>query len=343
MVFGIGCDTHRDTFDVSVVDGVGREVFFDHVPNTPEGYDLMVGVCERFSTFVVGIEGASAYGRPLAVHLSEAGVGVVEVPSRISAAMRRADGPAKSDHSDARAVARAAAAGQGHVWSNSPEAEALRVVVNHRNSLVKGQNQDVNHIRALLVEVDPQASKQLKRARSARAFKALGQIEYDGDIHHQIVTDTIRSLAAACLTRHQQIKHLETRIAELLPPAAHVMIEQTPGMGVITAGRLFAELAGTTGFATAAQFATWTGTAPLDASSGRNIRHRLNRGGNRQANAALYTIILTQLKNPNSETSIYVNRRMNENKTQREAIRAVKRHLARRIWKQLYQTPNNPN
>ncbi|HSJ34488.1 MAG TPA: IS110 family transposase [Acidimicrobiia bacterium] len=106
------------------------------------------------------------------------------------------------------------------------------------------------------------------------------------------------------------------------------------GCGLITACQILAEIAGTGGFTTPAKMAAWAGTAPLHASSGRQQRHRLNRGGNRQANRAIHTITITQLRRQ-SPAADYITRRTKEGKTQREAIRAAKRHITRRIRKTL--------
>jgi len=106
---------------------------------------------------------------------------------------------------------------------------------------------------------------------------------------------------------------------------------------LISAATLLAEMAGTDRFATDAKFANWAGAAPLQASSGRHQRHRLNRGGNRQINAVLHTIILTQRRH-HGPAHTYLQRRRTEGKTEREAIRALKRHLARHIWKTLQLT-----
>ena len=122
-----------------------------------------------------------------------------------------------------------------------------------------------------------------------------------------------------------------------MPEAGRRIIDTIPGAGVVATAQLLAELAGTGGFATEAGMAAWAGIAPLDASSGRQQRHRLNRGGNRQANKVIHLIVTTQLK-PGGEAAAYVARRMSEGKTKKEAIRAAKRYVIRRIWRTLNTT-----
>ena len=111
------------------------------------------------------------------------------------------------------------------------------------------------------------------------------------------------------------------------------------GISTIGAATLIAEIGDITRFNTAARFAAWSGTAPLDASSGRNQRHRLNRRGNRQVNRVLHTAILTQL-NTKGPAADYTTRRLQQGKTKNEAIRAATRHLAANIWRQLHNQQN---
>jgi transposase len=113
------------------------------------------------------------------------------------------------------------------------------------------------------------------------------------------------------------------------------LIDEFIGCNTIVAAQLLSQFAGTDGFATDAKMAAWAGTAPLDASSGRQQRHRLSRGGNRQANRAIHTIVVTQ-HGTGGPAADYIARRISEGKTPKEAIRAAKRHITRRIWKTLH-------
>ena len=170
---------------------------------------------------------------------------------------------------------------------------------------------------------------------SRHQFVTLTTFEADGDVHREMVAQLIRELAAACLHRWEQVRQLKRELDKLMPQAGRRIIDTIPGAGVIATAQLLAELAGTNGFTTEAEMAAWAGIAPLDASSGRQQRHRLNRGGNRQANKVIHLIVTTQLK-PGGEAAAYVARRISEGKTKREAIRAAKRYVARRIWRTLH-------
>ena len=330
----MGCDPHLDTIAVAVTDQVGRPLFETTVPNTVTGWNIAVRLARRHAVEVVGVEAASGYGQNLARQLTGKGIAVKEIPTRLTAVYRKTEGAGKTDPGDARAVCRAVAAGNGHVWVDAPDREALRVVVARRRSLVAAQTRDVNQLRALLVEVDPQRAAATRRLRSVAAFTTLARVRYSASTHRVTVAGLIRDLARDCLRRHRQITQLTRQMRTLLPPQARHLIAAIPGMGDVTAEVLFAELAGTGGFATDAKFAKWAGASPIPVSSGRTDKFRLNRGGNRQVNAVLHTIVITQLR-CGGDAAAYITRRQQEGKTEREAIRAAKRYVARRIHRLL--------
>lgn len=328
----MGCDPHLDTISAAVVDGVGNEIVATTVANTVVGWTYLSELCISHDVGVVGVEGASGYGRCLSEVLARAGIEVREVPTRLTARTRLVDGAGKTDPGDARTVGRAVARDGGNRWVDQPDLETIRVLTARRNHLVTAQTADINHLRALLVEVDPEHASQLSRLRSKRSFEQLAETVYDGDIHRQTVGQLISDIAVGCAQRHTQIRELEKRILENMPPAGLELIEKIQGCGTIVAAQILSQVAGTDGFATDAKMAAWAGVSPLDASSGRQQRHRLNRGGNRQANRAIHTIIVTQIKS-RGKAYEYVQRRLGEGKTRKEAIRAAKRHTTRTIWK----------
>lgn len=333
----MGCDPHLDTVTAAVIDANGGELSVLTVANTDTGWDQLVDLCGRYQVTVVGIEGASGYGRRLAQYLTAASIEVREMPTRLTAAQRRVDGAGKSDPGDARTVGRAVARGEGAVWADDPQLETVRLLSNRRDQLVTAQTTDVNQLRALLAEVDPEAAARLPRLRSKTQFQTLTTITITGDTHRETAGRLIRNIAAGCVTRWEQIKGLERQLDETMPPAGRQLIDRIPGAGTVVTAQLLAEIAGSSGFASDAKLAAWAGVAPLDASSGRQQHHRLNRGGNRQANRAIHTIVISQLRLGGPAQS-YVARRIQEGKTTREAIRAAKRHVTRQIWKTLHNT-----
>jgi transposase len=328
----MGCDPHLDTIAAAVVDGAGSEIVSVTVPNNAGGWADLSELCVRENVGVVGVEGASGYGRCLSVVLIRSGVEVREVPTRLTARTRLVDGAGKTDPGDARTVGRAVARDEGNRWGDQPDLETIRVLTTRRNHLVTAQTADINHLRALLVEVDPESASQLSRLRSKRSYELLAETVYYGDIHRETVGQLIRDIAVGCALRRTQIRELEKRILENMPPAGIELIERIQGCGTIVAAQILSQVAGTDGFATDAKMAAWAGVSPLDASSGRQQRHRLNRGGNRQTNRAIHTIIITQIKS-RGKAYEYVQRRISEGKTRKEAIRAAKRHTTRTIWK----------
>ncbi len=332
MAHVMGCDPHLDTFTAAVVDDLGRRLEITAGANSRHGWSQAVRLARRHRVTRVGIEAASGYGRSLAETLTGAGFEVVEIPTRLTANWRKARSGSKSDQGDAELIARATAAGEGSTWTNQAEAEALRVLVHRRRALVKAQTAEATQLRALLAEIDPPRAAATPRLRSTRAFTALSRVRYRGNPHREMAATVIRQAAASCRRRLQDIRQLEHRIAQLLPPTGRRLADTIPGIGVWGAAVICAEMAGTDGFASDRAFAKWAGVAPLQASSGRIQRHRLNRGGNRRVNHVIHTAILYQLRNQ-GEAATYITRRETQGRTRPEAIRAAARHLARRIWK----------
>lgn len=333
----MGCDPHLDTISAAVMDQLGRELEVVTVPNRPEGWVRLAELADTHRVNKVGIEGASGYGVPLSRILDELGFVVLEVPTRLTARLRRVDGAGKTDPGDARTIARAVAAGDGYPWADTPVLETIRVLTVRREQLVSQQTADINGLRALVTELDPERAATTGRLRSSRAIGRFITIQLDDPTpYQQTLLDLISQIGRTCLERLDQIRDLEARMRNTLPPAGHALIDRFVGCELVTACQILAQVAGTAGFDTDAKFAAWTGTAPLDASSGRQQHHRLNRGGNRQANRAIHTIVLTQIRN-RGQAAGYVHRRNPDNKTKHHkiAIRAAKRHVARQVWKVL--------
>jgi transposase len=333
----MGCDPHLDTISAAVIDQVGRELEAVTVPNRPEGWVRLAELADGHRVNKVGIEGASGYGVPLTRILHGLGFTVLEVPTRLTARQRRVDGAGKTDPGDARTIARAVAAGDGYEWADTPVLETIRVLTVRREQLVTQQTADINGLRALVTELDPERAATTGRLRSRKAIRRFITIGIDDpSSYQQTLLDLITQIGQTCLERLDQIRDLEVRMRKALPPVGHVLIDRFVGCELITACQILAEVAGTAGFETDAKFAAWSGTAPLDASSGRQQHHRLNRGGNRQANRAIHTIVLTQTRN-RGEAAGYVARRNPDNKKKHRkiAIRAAKRHVARQVWKTL--------
>ena len=217
---------------------------------------------------------------------------------------------------------------------DGPELD-LRLLVDHRERLVRqrvGLNNTLQwHLHDLWPELVLPGGALFSRKWSSRIGRRLARAEQTMRV--RIARDELRRQRE--LT--QAIKALEAEIAEFVARIAPQLLTE-PGFGPLTAAKLVGEIAGADRFATDAKLARAAGLAPIPVSSGKTNRHRLDRGGNRQVNAAIHRIAITRAR-CHPETRAYIARKTAEGKTTREAIRCLKRHLARRIW-QLLRTPH---
>jgi len=256
----------------------------------------------------------------------------VRVPPKLMAQTRRsARRRGKSDAIDAACVARAALREPGLPEARlaGPE-RALRLLVDHRSDLVGERTRIQNRLRwhlhdlGLGLEVPPKA---LGRACwLARLEEELAPLP-------GVQARIARELVARCRTLSAEISGLGREIAVLTEELAPELLA-LPGCGALSAASLVGETAGAERFASAARFAMHAGVAPLPVCSGQSNRHRLNRRGNRQLNAALHRIALTQLR-MHEPAQAFVARKRAEGKSTREALRCLKRHLARIVWREL--------
>ena len=263
---------------------------------------------------------------------------VLRVPTKLMADSRRAARTrGKSDSIDAIAVARAAlregldTLPAAHL--DGPELD-LRLLVDHRERLVR-QRVALNntlqwHLHDLWPELELPGGALFSTKWSTRIARRLARAEQTMRV--RIARDELRRLRE--LT--QSIRALEAEIAQLVAQVAPQLLSE-PGFGPLTAAKLVGEIAGADRFATDAKLARAAGLAPIPVSSGKTNRHRLDRGGNRQINAAIHRIAVTRAR-CHPETRDYIARKLTEGKTHRDAIRSLKRHLARRIWR-LLQPP----
>jgi transposase len=278
---------------------------------------------------------SGAFERFLLVH----GERVVRVGTRLMAGARRGGRDrGKSDRIDAIAVARAALR-EG--VESLPVAQLagveldLRLLVDHRERLVRMRTAlygDVLwHLHDLWPELTLPGSALLSKKWSTRLARRLASAEQTARV--RIARDELRHLRELTAT----INALETEIAELVDDVAPQLLAE-PGFGPLTAAKLIGEIAGAQRFASDAKLARTGGIAPIPVSSGQTNRHRLDRGGNRQLNTAIHRIAVTRAR-CHPETKAYIERKRAEGKTNRDAIRCLKRHLVRRIWHLLQPPP----
>ena len=274
--------------------------------------------------------------------LIERGERVLRVPTRLMAHARRGGRErGKSDSIDAIAVARAALReGLNELPAaqlEGPELD-LRLLVDHRERLVR-QRVALNntlqwHLHDLWPEQTLPSSALFSTKWGTRIGRRLARAEQSTRV--RIARDELRRLRELS----QTIKSLEAEIAALVASIAPQLLSE-PGFGPLTAAKLVGEIAGANRFASDAKLARSAGLAPIPVSSGKTNRHRLDRGGNRQINAAIHRVAVTRAR-CHPETKAYITRKTAEGKTNREAIRCLKRHLARRIWHLLQPPTSEP-
>lgn len=329
----IGVDAHLDTLALCAVTNSGKRLEHCEVANSKGGFDVAARFATQCGAGRFAIEGGGSHGRAFRRFLNTHGFEVCEVPTWRLDQLRRRGRGRKNDAGDAELAARVDLVEELPPIVANHQADAIRVLRVQREGLVKQQTAAINRIRALLIEIDPARAAQMGRVRSRRALQALSRVAYRGDLYRQTVATAIRFEAKTALDRRHMIRLLEQRLDQLLPAAGHAL-KEISGISTIGAATIIGEVGDIDRFATPAQFAAWAGTAPLDASSGRHQRHRLNRRGNRQVNRVLHTAILTQHRTA-GPAAHYIDRRTKEGKTKNEAIRAATRHLTTKTWRTL--------
>jgi transposase len=329
-----GVDTHGDTHTAAAIDAAGRLLGHRQFPTTAAGYRQLLSWLRGFGTVaVVGVEGSGVYGAGLTRHLATESVAMVEV-DRPDRKARRFTG--KSDPLDAEAAARAAWARvrTGVPKDRTGEVEALRNLRVARRSAVEQRADGQRQIKSLIVTAPESLRAQLRGLDDTALIKTCAGLRPDRTRiadPEQAVKTALRSLARRHLALTAEINDLDSLIEPLVTQinpelTAHYGVgPDSAGQLLVTAGqnthRLHSEAA----------FAMLCGVAPLPASSGKTHRHRLNRGGDRQANAALYRVVLTRLR-WDKPTRAYAYRRTQEGLSKKDIIRCLKRLVARELY-----------
>ena len=342
-VFG-GVDTHRDTHVAAVVDTVGRVLGSESFAAEETGYRRMVAWLGSQGRLVrVGVEGTGSYGAGLARYLTGADIEVVEV-NRPNRQLRRQKG-GKTDSVDAEAAARAAASGQATAVPKSGvgPVECLRMLLVARRSATKARTQAANQIHSLLVTAPEQVKHQLRGTNlKARVRVCARWRPGQAQTTTAYAKKALRHLARRYQSLDAEIDELDTEIRGLCAKANPALLAAT-GVGPDTAAALLVAAGDNPGrMKSERSFAALCGASPVHASSGQTMRHRLNRGGNRKANSALWRIATTRMRH-DAATKEYVTRRQAEGKNRKEIIRCLKRHIAREIYRLLTNPPPTPN
>jgi len=342
----IGVDAHKSVHVALAIDEAGREVGDWQGPNSESGWRSLtkwatcLGEARQW-----GIEGAWGYGRGLAQHLVDLGETVYEINARWTAMRRRsAHKPGKTDQLDASAIALFVRQESGSLPRVLAEDDTaiLELLTAQRDGAQAEANRLRNQIHALFLQVDPEYKQHLPQLNSKAGLEALRHYASprDGTLSQERAR-AIRRLGERLVLALVQAEELAEEIRQAAA-VSYAPLTRLCGVNLLTAGRLAAILGPGNRFATDAQLAAYAGVAPLEASSAGHTRHRLNRGGNRRLNHVLYFIVLTQAHHL-PEAKAYLDRRVAEGKSRREAHRALKRFVVRAIWKlwQEYQANRN--
>ena len=333
----VGVDTHKDTHVAAARDQLGRRLGTTQVPTSSAGYAQLLSWAHALGEVVAwGVEGTGSYGAGLARFLAAQGQRVVEV-NRPDRQARRRRG--KSDAVDADAAARAVQAGEatGVPKAQDGVVEMLRALRAARQTAVKARTQAINALKGLLVTAPAELREQLGGLPTGRLVGAAAELEVG------TLTTPTAATKLALRGLAQRYQHLDAEIALLTEQLDALTARHAPklrdlhGVGpdcaaalLIAAGdnprRLHSEAA----------FAALCGTSPVEASSGKTRRHRLNRGGDRQANAALHRVVVVRLR-WHQPTRDYATRRTTQGKTSKEILRCLKRYVAREVFTVLRQ------
>ena len=328
----VGVDTHRDQHVAVAIDRQGARLGELHAPTTVRGYREL----ERWSRgwgniHAFGIEGTGSYGAGIARFLTDRGYTIVEV-NRPDRSTRYRKG--KSDPTDAEMAARSVLAGVADATPKSGQGavEMIRMLKSAKDSAIKARTQAINQMKALVVTAPSQLRESLDGLTTAALAARCARFR-PGPLANPTAAAkyVLRSLAGRYRRLSEEIHDLEAELTRLTRTASPTLVNifgvgpDTAAALLVTAGsnpeRLRSEAA----------FAALCGVSPIPASSGKTNRHRLNRGGDRQANAALHRIVVVRLRY-DQRTKSYMRRRTGEGMSKIEVIRCLKRYVAREVY-----------
>ncbi|WP_433490847.1 IS110 family transposase [Nocardia grenadensis] len=336
-----GVDTHRVTHTAAVLDPLGRVLGTAQFAADAAGYTALLAWMRGFGRVTrIGVEGSGAYGAGLAASLAEQAIPVVEV-DRPGRKTRRFQG--KSDPIDAIEAARATLAGHrtGTPKQRAGRVEAVRVLRIARRSAITARADATLRIKALIVTAPEPLRARLRGLTDTTLITTCAGLR-PGRADIGSPTGATKTALRSLARRHQQLTVEINDLDELLTPlvaAINPGLVAAHGIGTDTAGQLLITMGENPHrIRSEAAFARLCGVAPIPASSGRTHRHRLNRGGDRQANAALHRIAITRLR-WDPATRAYAQRRTTQGLTKKEIIRCLKRYIAREIYHLITNPP----
>lgn len=329
----IGVDPHKLSNTMVVIDASETVLAQHRFTNDRTGYQQLKTAARSYRDRTWAVEGAQGVGLGLAQRLVAEGEPVVNVPPKLATRIRALGGGSgrKTDNADAYAVAVAGLRAKDlHVVTADDTTTVLRLLTDRRQELVEARIATVNRLHDLLQQLIPGGAKPgLSRHKAKALLATIRPRDQVGKARKLIATEHLAELVAI----DARLKDMKARITAVLAEHPTSLLE-VRGVGVLLAAKVIAEVGDVRRFPSKHHFASYTGTAPIDASSGDNNRHRLNRGGNRRLNHVLHIVAIVQIRYP-GEGQDYYRRKRAAGKTPLEAMRCLKRRLSDVLYRHL--------
>jgi transposase len=339
----IGVDPHKASVAVAAIDeATGELLERASFPQDRTGLRRLDRWAKRFPKRRWAIENACGLGRHLAMRLAASGESVVDVPPKLSARVRvlSTGNARKNDELDALATALAASHNE-RLAAVDPEAasEVLRLLSERREDLVAERTRALNRLHALLRDLLPGGvTGKLSADRAARILRGIRhRAGASARLRRRLASEVLRDVR----TLDRKITDLDGRI-EAEVEASGTTLTQIFGIGPILAARIIGTVGNVARFPTKAHFASYAGTAPLEASSGEVVRHRLSLAGNRKLNYALHMVATCQARS-DVRGGVYYRKKIAEGKSRKEALRCLKRRVCDAIFRSLLADSQAPS
>ena len=336
----IAIDPHKASWTAAAIGPLLQPLATIRVPVSRTGYRSLRQFAAQWPDAGWAIEGASGLGAPLASWLAADKITAVDVPAKLATRVRMLSTGhgRKNDDADATSVGIAAMTATGLQTSTVIETVVvLRALVEHRDDVVKTRTQTINRLHVLLTRLIPSgAPRNLDAATAALLLRPIRPRD-----------NAFRALRRLAGELVAEVRHLDRRIATANTQIAEAMetsgsaLTELRGIGTLTAAKILARVGDVKRFRSTAAFASYTGTAPIEVSSGDVVRHRLSRAGDRQLNCCLHTMATTQIRHDGPGRAYYQRKRAS-GKSHKEALRCLKRRLSDTVYRQLLKDASRP-
>jgi transposase len=340
-VITIGIDPHKASLTAVAVDPSGTPLGHRRLPVNAGTLGQLAAWAAGWPARRFAVEGAYGLGRPIAQQLAAAGEQVWDVPATLAARARLlgTGGGRKTDAADAASVAQAALhCPRLRTVAAEDQTSILRLLAERRDDLAGERTRILNRFHGLLRDLLPGgAPTDLTADKAAALLRGVRPATATAACRRQLARDLLGDLRRVDARLADNKAQLRDALA-----ATGSTLTQIHGLGVVVAAKLLGHIGDIHRFPSQDHFASYTATAPLDASSGNQQRHRLNTGGNRQLNAALHTVAVCQARDPGPGRRYYL-RKLSEGKTPAEARRALKRRLANVIYRRILADQHDTN